>query len=783
MMNKLIFLTTVAVVATSAQAAEQYDREMLAELGFDAGISELLNKGTGFLPGNHPISIIINGQNKGISNINFDASGAACWNEVLLRKLGIDPRSFTQSSPTCMKPADGSDIRIESEVDRNTLVIYAPVENLLTATHYETGGNAVILNYDARRYQYQGSTTQTSQTMTSELGANISQWIIRSGQSYSSYGSETNFNRLYTYAQRSIPGWSSVMQIGEITSGDAIFSGISMTGAQMIPERQSQNGGANAVVLDVLVSQAGTLEVWQGDVLLKTFSVTSGMNTLSGIPAINQQDDFVIISHDNTGSRQKQYIPYIQARPVTTLSDTGTSLAAGRLRLSDDNFSLVMGSTGIYRSSWLALVAGGLLSEEYQSGAWRATVRITEYLRMTLSQTYSFAQTNDGNKQGVNQQATLRMPLTERLSVQASANYRSRDYITPTSSAASKKTALETGQIKTQYAAGFSYATPLLGAFTFTGSSSHTWTGSETLGYALSWGRAFGKVNMNVGIQKNRLSDDSRHYDSRYTYVNFSVPLGTSQNLRGWVNDKGNRTLVGAGYDQTVNDKFSWSLSSEKAQQESASLASSATWTNKYTQISGGASHSEYNRSYNVGARGGAVLHGSGLTFTPRTVGDTFSIISLNSDRSDVKLRTPGGTVWTDHSGKAIASWTPWQKNTVAVDLASLPKNVQIPGGVIDVTPYRGAVVPVTMPAFTVRRTLLTFPAGEGPAPGSAVKNKNGTLVAFVNDDGTLFFDDLPEGNISAQLSSGRQCTIQLASPWVSQPGTLYASLDARCVL
>ena len=786
-MKKILFFS-IFVCAASSAASENFDQEMLKELGYDASASDLLSMGAHFLPGDHPTNIIINNQNKGIRVITFDQDGSPCWTELLLNQLGIDPSRFDNSVPACLKPVADSDIRIKPQVERSSLELHVPADALLNKIQYATGGKALIVNYDARRYYYQPQSGKNyrSETLTSEIGANVEQWIFRSGQSYSSFGSQSHFTRLYSYAQRSVPGWASVMQIGEITSADPLFSGITLTGAQMTPERASQNGGMNQVTLDVLVAQAGTVEVWQSNVLLKAFPVDAGMNTLTGIPALNQQDDFLIISHDAGGGRQQQTIPYIQARPVVTLMETGTSVAAGQLRLTQDKFPLIMGSTGIFHNNRMALAVGALASEHYQAGGWRASIRLTDHLLTMLSQTYSLARnisSDSGKKQGVYQQAGLSIPVTQRLSLSTSANFRSRDYVDTNSSWSSKSTAGDTGQIKSQYAATMSYNHPWLGVLTFSGSLSHAWKGNDALGYTLGWGRAFGRVNINLGLQQNRQSTYLRREDSHYAYLNFSLPLGNNRNLRSWVNNNNRQTRIGVGYDQTVSNKFAWSFSSEKSQHEEASLASSAAWTNKYTQLSGGFSRSESTTSYNAGARGGAVWHSDGLTFTPRPTGDTFGIISLNSDQPDVEIRTPGGVVWSDRSGHAIASWTAWQKNTVQINQHSLPKNIQVPGGIIDVTPYRGAVVPVVLPAFTVRRALLTFQEAERPAPGSPVKNANGALVAFVNEDGTLFFDDLPEGDLFSQLTDGTPCSIKLLTPWVNTPGTLYAELTARCVM
>ena len=784
---KNILLLSLLISPAVTLAANGYDQGMLQALGYDASAAELLDAGSHFLPGKQPINIIINGQSKGVHILTIDHAGSPCWSTELLQTLGINPERFNKvEGSACLQMMAESPILMEQQVDRSSLLLKVPAGDLLKDEHYATGGNALIVNYDGRRYQYQtrGGRSSDSQALTSEIGANINNWILRSGQSYASQNEQHQFTRLYSYAQRSIPGWASVMQIGEITAGDSLFSGINLLGAQLVPERGLQDGGNNGVSLDLLMSQAGTVEVWQAGILLKTFQVTAGMNNLTDIPAINQTDDFEIISHDESGNRQQRTIPYIQAQSSISLVEAGTSLAVGRLRLTDEKFPLVVGSAGLYQGRFMGVMAGGLVSENYQAASWRTTMRLTERLMASLTQTASLAQDvagSEAKKQGLNHQLSVNALVTPRLSMNASANFRSRDYMDPGSSWSSKKTSAQNGQTKSQYAVGVSYSQPWLGAVSFSGSLAQSWQGSENLGYMLSWGRTFGKANVNLGIQKNRLTQDQRHSDDRYAYINVSLPLSNRSSVRSWVSDNNHKTRAGIGYDSTPNDKFSWSLSGEKSQQENASIAGSATWTTKYSQFSGGASHNESSNSYNVGARGGAVLHKEGLTFTPRKVGDTFGIITLNNPQPDVKIRTPGGPVWSDRSGHAIASWLPWQKNTVQIENQSLPKNVQIISGIADITPYRGAVVPVILPAFTVRRALVSFPENDGPAPGSPIKNDKGSLVAFVNEDGSVFFDDLPDVPLFGQRRNGGQCALDIITPWYDEPGTLYASLSGRC--
>ncbi|WP_158783161.1 fimbria/pilus outer membrane usher protein [Pantoea sp. BAV 3049] len=409
---------------------------MLRDLGYDDSVGDLLAEEAHFLPGHHQVTLIINGQQKGSKDLTFDRQGKACWSSALLEELGITPRAFTSAAESdCLIPAPENNITVIEHPDRNSLELKVPPDGLQDRLHYASGGKALILNYDANvyRYQRQSANSATNQTLTSEAGINFNDWIVRSGQSFSTWGGKKDFSRLYTYTQKTFTNLSSVLQAGEISTNDPVFGGINLTGAQLFPEMALQ-GGSNHATIDTVIPLAATVEVWQRDILLKSFRLPAGAVTLEDIPVLNRQDDFILKIRDDAGGEQQQIIPYVQARTARVFSSTGLSLAAGQLRLSSEKFPLATASAGVYQNTRLSLVSGGLVSQDYQSAAWRADIRLTETLLSTLTQTLSLAkdsQEQSGHVKGIKNQASLAYPVTGHLSANAVASFYSKNFLEP----------------------------------------------------------------------------------------------------------------------------------------------------------------------------------------------------------------------------------------------------------------------------------------------------------------------------------------------------------------
>lgn len=774
-------------LSQKAGAKGSFDMEMLRTLGYDSAISDVFTSGTGFLSGEHQINVIVNEHSPVKLTVAFDQHGTPCWQTDMLQQLGINPNVFVPSNAKdhCLAPDRSKNIVQIEHPDQNSIELKISPNWLLNNKNYASGGRALMLNYDASVYHYQlpSSRNITSQTLTSEAGINFNDWIARNGISYSARDGRYNFSSLYTYVQKTFTSISSVLQTGQISTNDPIFGGINMSGVQMFPEQALGNGGFR-VSIDTSVSMPATIDVFQRNVLLKTFHVDAGPVSLDNIPVLSHQDNFVLQIRDDAGGRQEQTIPFIQTRTQNTPEKMGLSIALGRLRLSGDNLPVGTASKGIYQDLGVSLVAGGLVSQDYQAVGLRTDLRVTSQLLAILTQTMSiFAAPSQKSRRvnGIKHQVSLSYSLTGQLSASTAADFRSRDYVEPGSAWASQKSAKEAGQIKTQYSSGINYHHSWLGTLSASGTMTHNYRNADGIGYLLNWGKDFGRVNINLGIQKNRLTSDEKHYDDRYAYFNVSVPLGNNKNLRAWASRTNQKNRYGAGYDHYVNDKFAWSLSSEKNQHQPVSMAAAATWTNKYSKMNAGISRGNSD-SYHAGTRGGLVLHDEGLTFTPNQIEDTFGIVSLGSNEPDVEIITPRGKVWTDKKGYAITSWTPWARNIIQVNNKSLPKNVQIQRGIAEITPYRGAVLPISLPAHHVRRALVSIPTGT-LAPGSAIRNNNKELVAFVNEDSTIFFDDLPDGPLYGQTLAHQRCRITFLTPWQDDLQALYVNLNARCSL
>ncbi|MNX71102.1 Outer membrane usher protein FimD precursor [compost metagenome] len=188
--------------------------------------------------------------------------------------------------------------------------------------------------------------------------------------------------------------------------------------------------------------------------------------------------------------------------------------------------------------------------------------------------------------------------------------------------------------------------------------------------------------------------------------------------------------------------------------------------------------------SYQMGARGGAVLHGDGLTLSPYAVRDTFALLSVG-DESAIKVSTPSGPVWTDWKGQAVVPQvSAYGRSPVEVDTRSLPRNLDINNGLTVVSAGRGAVDKVEFGVTLTRRALLKVTTDDGtPLPrGATVSSADGEFITLAQEGGLVFLPNaLTTRDLWITAPGLERCALRFELPAKANTQVYYETADARC--
>jgi len=282
------------------------------------------------------------------------------------------------------------------------------------------------------------------------------------------------------------------------------------------------------------------------------------------------------------------------------------------------------------------------------------------------------------------------------------------------------------------------------------------------------------------------VAGDSNDARGTAAYLSVSLPLGVRQTLRSYVrNDDAGGTRSGLRFNEQLSDTLAYSIGAERPDESGAGFNGRVNLLPRYSQMDMGYSRSGAgNQNYDIGLRGGALLHGEGVTLSPYPLRETFALLKAG-DSAGVKLNTPRGPVWTDYAGHAVAASLPaYSKGRVELDTASLGRNVDVHNAYQEVEAGRGAVAHLAFEMVTARRLLLQARTADNVllSKGGAVFDAQGQYITNVLEAGTIFLPDvLPDTILHVVLPDGSRCRLIYCIDEQPDTQSLYETAQATC--
>ncbi|WP_171956353.1 fimbria/pilus outer membrane usher protein [Stenotrophomonas maltophilia] len=793
-------MTPLAANADVLEVPQQpaFDADMLRARGIDPKLANQLRDRARFVTGRQRVALIVNGQRRGMVSVDFGVKGDPCLDETLLNSAGVlVPRRAASDSDSLTICHDVERVypgaSVESDPQELSLSLVVPAEALRKQerdlSSFSRGGTAAILNYEVLALKSHYADAHANfVTANSELGFNAGDWIVRSRNTFTSFNGDARNVQLDAYAQRTFSERQAVLQVGRINLLNPILSGAPITGFQVMTERAlaTQNHGG-ARIEGVALGQA-RIEVRQDGVLVHSAIVPAGPFHIENIRRLNSKSDLDVLVLEEDGSTRKFTVP--AALAGVDLPVPGYTFAAGRIRdvaqfgsNSVDSWVATAGWTGSLGGQ-MSLSSGVTLATDYLAAGgglgWMPWVNS----QLMISSQHSQSR-RPSSERGVQVDVTFSQRLSDRWSLNAGLTRRTAGYRDLLESYRQDLGGEQIHRHRGQYSIGGGWQTLRHGTFGVSLVEGIAFDNSRTSRGHFSWGGRVGIASLSISAEWT-LAGRSE-LERRSVYASLSIPLGSRRRIRAMTRMADERQRASITVNEAINDQLSYSAGVEKDDRTgSTGLYGGVSMIPKYTQLDLG-----YRRwgseqaSYSAGVRGAAVWHGSGITFSPYPVQDTFAIASVG-DVAGAKIATPSGPVWTDFRGLAVVPlMVPYAINSVEVVSSSLPRNVDLDNALQTVGIARGAVENLRFKVTRTRRLLLTVDAGGDPLPvGAMVVRSDGQMVTLVQSSGDIFLPSVESGEqFQVNLPDGRWCALEFELPVKMKVDAFYESQAAMCRL
>ncbi|WP_410516546.1 fimbrial biogenesis usher protein (plasmid) [Pantoea allii] len=805
----------------------------------------------GQMPGNYQVDVYLNNEPAGVKNIAFSARSAAgkpnnnerdhtgltpCLSAKYLKELGVKTALY----PALAKAAGDECLSLGTlipyaytrfQFTRMRLDISIPQASLnnkarghIDPDQWDEGINAALMNYNFSASNGHGSGRNTSSYYLSlNSGLNVGAWRLRDYHTWnyydSSYGSRQQWQRIKTYAERTVIPFRSNLIIGESTTEGTVFDSVGFRGIQMATDDNmypdSMRGFA-PVIRGMAESNAQVLVRQNGYTIYQT-NVAPGAFEIDDLLPVYSSGDMEVTIREASGSTRVFTVPYSSVPLLQRDGRMKYSLTAGRFTSGSDRYDspeFVQGTLlwglphnlttygGIqYSANYLAMQMGagldmgklGALSADithadstladdsshkgqsvrflysHAFSPTGTTLRLTGY-RYSTRGFHTLDETALKNMSGRLYDHTL---LDEN-------GYPVKDtYSDFYNLYNSKRARMELSVSQRLGKVGSLYVSGVRQTYWRNGEA------SDSLQMGIS--STLGAVNYSLGYGYSRQKrQNGDNWKDRTVNLSLSVPLDRLLSPQ-----QSNRSVYATAYASRDNHgnlnqqaglsgtaletgNLNWNISQGYTRNQGSSGNAGVNYQGGYGNANAGYSYSTDYQQLSYGISGGAILHRNGLTLG-QPLGET-SVLVAAPGASGVQVDSEAG-VTTDWRGYAIKPYaSAYRENRVSLSTASVDDNTEVDSVVNRIVPTKGAVVMARFKVQSGFRVLMTLTKTDGkPLPfGAMVSAEDNSSI--VGDDGQVYLSGMPEkGMLTASWGeqADQQCRVNYQLNAARQEGSI----------
>lgn len=769
-------------------AAAGFDIDLLRQRGISPDIASYLAQESRFTPGHHEVTLKVNGQTLRSTRVLFDDDGALCFDAALLEvaQLNAPGPEFTLPGSACSDFV-GAYPQTEITLDPGTFSVelvvptqaLSPQVHLQDWSHHDSGGLAGIVNYDLSWMNARTNVgSQQAWLGRTELGVNAGNWILRSNQLLSRMDDRQRTQVLDAYAQRTFSDHASVFQVGQVDLGNPVLSSAPIHGFQVFPEQALSRRSAGRVVDGTAQGQA-RVDIRQAGRVVHSTVVPAGPFAITLPANLDASAALQVVITEADGQQQTRELPALPSLALGAVN--GVSFGLGVVRDVEKTPWLASGGWVGASSTGITLGAGALASEGYQSVGFGLGQAL--WAGAQLHAALNQASARSLGASGAQGQLLMSQKLAEEWSASIGLGRQSSGY-RQLQEALNDTPGREAGaRERGHHSLGLSWNHPWLGGVQGTFSQMQLSNGQRSQRVGLGWSARFYQATFSANAQ---WSVDGHSGRKSALYLSVGVPLGGSRRLRSSWHEQANNRRLGVTMQETVSDTFGYRLGMQRNSRDG--LLHSQVGMNlmsRFNQMQ--FDHSDNGggaRQFSANVRGGAVLHDAGVTLSPYPLQDTFALLRVG-EMENIKVHTPGGPVWTDRHGRAVAPQVrPYTPNALQVESRSLPRNAELANGAASLLASRGAVPRLSFDVLQRQRLLLLATHdGQPLTAGATVIDSDGGLVALVQGDGLIFLHDVkPDMPLRVTGITQQTCVLDFQVPSVSDENLYYETVPATCV-
>ncbi|KFK96912.1 MULTISPECIES: fimbria/pilus outer membrane usher protein [unclassified Serratia (in: enterobacteria)] len=802
---------TLLVSGAPAQARDYFDPGLLSLGGTDAATVDLSPFETSGKtpPGTYTVSLFINQADQGQHTLVFktDTQGNIQpeLTPTFLHELGVNTQVLPAfiGLPTELPVKDLATLIPESKIKFDFAQLRLDIsipqiamqpnsQGAVDPALWDHGVPALLFNYNlngGRNWQNDqpgmGNSTQTNLFAGVQGGANLQAWRLRSNMTYtrntsnqSNMASQTTQSTRFsnTFLQRDIQPWRSEILLGENSTENDVFDSIPFRGVKlnssddMLPN--SLRGFA-PIISGIAQTNARVTVSQNGNVVYQTY-VAPGPFRISDLFQTGQAGDLLLTVNESDGTVRTQTLAFSSLPVMRRQGSLKYEVTAGRynggITVDSQRTNFVLGTAVYGLPHDITLYGGTLLAKDYASAVAGSGFSLGNFGALSADITASSTKLAGQNDRQQGYSYRLRYSksmLSTGTAVDLTAyRYSTRHYYS-FSDFNNLGFQLSDGQVpwalerqRSNFQVRLSQQLNSWGSLYLSASRNDFWGNDKILNtVSAGYNGSYRGVSYGLAYSIDRLKGDGTWPENRQFSLNMQVPFSLfsqaatlsnayasyqmTHNNQGQVQQQ--TGISGSAWDSRLSYSATQGWSNG---QDSNNSTLNAGYQGSKGSASMGYSYSRQNRSLNMSGNGGLVVHPQGVTLS-QMLGNSVAIVNAPGSAGTSVM---SGNIQTDYRGYAVVPYlSSYQSNSVSLNPATLPDNVDISQSSLNIYPTKGAVVMAnfaTQVGYQVLMTLLQ--ANNNPVPfGALVTIENKVAqepnTGIVGEAGQVYLSGLSE--------------------------------------
>lgn len=814
----LVAAVLAALLPVSAMAAPkvEFNADML--FGGSAGLDLARFERGDLLPGTYNADIMINGALLGrqdvVARVNELDEVRICFDSGLFDQMGLNrarldalresgsgegrdllplPDETTCRPLSVYVPGASSDFDVAEQALRLTipqLYLSRNPRGWVDPGLWERGITAATLGYSiSHSRQQSGGQERVHTSMTVDAGLNMGEWRLRHNGYLQHTAEGTNYSAGNTYVQRNLPKLGAQLVLGDSsTQGDMLqavnYRGVNVrSDARMLPESQRDF----APVVRGVAQTNARVTVRQRDHVIYETTVAPGPFEIDDLYGTGSSGDLEVEITEADGRVERFVVPYTAMPQLLRPGQLRYSLTAGQLRddaFGDDprfveatlrrglsnRFTGYAGATAT--TGYSALVLGGAWNTPVGSISGDVTFSdarlpgndlVSSERRRGQSYRVAFNKALFGDSTNITL-AAYRYSTSEYLTLSDAMRLRAQPRTEDYDLTGRQRSRLDL-TVNQRLSEG-------KGSLYFNGSTTDYWSDNRrqtnySLGYSNRLGRGSYSISARRTLESSLFSTGAAKA-SNSVYLSFSMPLGTppaAPRVSASVSrDSEGHSGQRLGVAGAIGDQWQGSYNASLARDDGrTSFGIGANYQLPTVNLTGSYNRTSSSSQLALGASGGVMLHGGGLTLAQR-MGETMGLVHVpNAAGVSVGQMT---NVKTNSRGYAVVPYlSPFRRNELSVDPTGLSMDVELSAASVSAIPNAGAIVKMVLPTESGRNALIEALLEDGsPLPfGTDVTVADGSIVGVVGQGSRLWVRGIEErGELYVRFgpSVEQQCRI-----------------------